>query len=140
MTENAHKTVVNSRKRSRTVKNGQERSRTVRNGQERSRTVKNGQERLNGQERSGTVTVNGQGRLGTFESQRSNALERIVENVHGTFTVRSRSRFKNERNTVYTIHSLYISCIISWPKATLSQFFLFFFQFRSKLKRFQLSL
>ncbi len=27
-------------------------------------------------------------------------MERIVENVHGTFTVRSRSRFKNERNTV----------------------------------------
>jgi hypothetical protein len=35
-------------------------------------------------------TVNGMKRLGTFESERSNALKRIVENVHGTFTVRSR--------------------------------------------------
>jgi hypothetical protein len=49
-----------------------ERSRTV-NGQERSGTVRNG-------ERSGTV--NGQERIGTFESERSNALERIVENGH----------------------------------------------------------
>jgi hypothetical protein len=74
---------------------------TVRNGQKRSGTVRNGQER------SGTVMVtvrnghgNGQERLGTFESRPSNALERIVESVHGAFTVRSRSRFKNERITV----------------------------------------
>jgi hypothetical protein len=44
--------------------------------------------------------VNGQERLGTFESGQSDALGRIVENFHGAFTVRSRSRFKNERITV----------------------------------------
>jgi hypothetical protein len=38
--------------------------------------------------------------IGTFESERSNSLELIVENVHGTVTVRSGSSFKNERNTV----------------------------------------
>ena len=66
---------------------------------ERSETVRNGHSNVhaNGQER---WTLNGQERLGTFESERNNALERIVENVHGAFTVRSRSRFKNERNTV----------------------------------------
>ena len=52
----------------------------------RSKTVMH----ANGQER---WTLNGQERLGTFESERNNALERIVENVHGAFTV--RSRFKN---------------------------------------------
>jgi len=31
-----------------------------------------------------------------------------VENVHGTFTVRSRSRFKNERNTVIFLQIFYI--------------------------------
>jgi hypothetical protein len=61
MIENAHKTIENARERSGTLKNG-----------ERSRTV------------------NGQERLGTIESERSNALERIVENGHGTVTVRSR--------------------------------------------------
>jgi hypothetical protein len=55
------------------------RSKTVGNG-ERSVTV-NGR---NG-ERSGTV--NGQEHLGTIESERSNALERIVENGHGTVTL-----------------------------------------------------
>jgi hypothetical protein len=35
----------------------------------------------NAQKRSGTV--NGQERLGTFESERSNALGRIAENDHG---------------------------------------------------------
>jgi hypothetical protein len=40
------------------------RSKALRNAQERSRTV------------------NGQQRLGTFESERSNAMERIVENGH----------------------------------------------------------
>jgi hypothetical protein len=44
----------------------------------------------NDQERSGTV--NGQERLGTFESERSNALERIVENGHGTFTLTFQKR------------------------------------------------
>jgi hypothetical protein len=43
---------------------------TFRNGHE---TVKNGQERW---------MLNGQERLGTFESERNYALERIVENVH----------------------------------------------------------
>ena len=38
----------------------------------------------NVRERSGTV--NGQENLGTIESERSNALERIVENGHGTVT------------------------------------------------------
>jgi hypothetical protein len=45
-------------------------------------------------------TMNGQEHPGKIESERSNALERIVENGHGKFTVRSRSRSKNERNTV----------------------------------------
>jgi hypothetical protein len=30
-------------------------------------------------------------------------MERIVENVHGAFSVRPRSRFKNERNTIHLI-------------------------------------
>jgi hypothetical protein len=34
--------------------------------------------------------MNGQEHLGTFESERSNALERIVENGHGTLTVMSQ--------------------------------------------------
>jgi hypothetical protein len=47
--------------------------------------------------------MNGHEHIGTIESERSNALERIVENGHGmvTFTVRSRSRSKNERITVF---------------------------------------
>jgi hypothetical protein len=44
--------------------------------------------------------MDGQEHLGTIESERSKALERIVENGHGTFTVRSSSRSKNERNAV----------------------------------------
>ena len=62
---------------------------TFRNCQKRSETVKNGHSNVhaNGQER---WTLNGQERLGTFESERNNAVERIVENIHGTFTVRSR--------------------------------------------------
>jgi len=50
------------------------------------------------QERSGPV--NEQERLGMFESELSNALERIVKNGHGKFTVLSRSPIKNERITV----------------------------------------
>ena len=50
------------------------------------------------QERSGPV--NEQERLGMFESELSNAFERIVKNGHGTFTVLSRSPIKNERITV----------------------------------------
>ena len=80
-------------KRSGTFRNGHE---TFRNGHG---TFRNGHANVhtNGQER---WTLNGQERLGTFESERNNALERIVENGHGTVTLRSRSRFKNERNTV----------------------------------------
>jgi hypothetical protein len=65
----------------------QKRSGTVRNGHG------NGQERwaVRNGERPGMV--NGQECLGTFESWQSNALGRIVGNVHGAFTVRSRSRF-----------------------------------------------
>jgi hypothetical protein len=91
MTENAHKTVENGGKRSETVENAQKQSRTISNGHGNGQvTVRNGERSgtLNGQgrwtvrdvERSGTL--NGQERLGTFESLRSNALERIVENVH----------------------------------------------------------
>jgi hypothetical protein len=76
-------------------------------------TVRNGHG--NG-ERSGTL--NGQERLGTFESLRSNALERIVENVHGTFTVRSRNVHGTftERSRYVHVHvsktkeALYIKC------------------------------
>jgi hypothetical protein len=52
----------------------------------------------NAHKRSGTM--NGQEHLGTIESERSNALERIDENGHGSVTVQSRSRSENERNTV----------------------------------------
>jgi hypothetical protein len=86
--QNAHKTIENGQERSETVRNGQKRSGTV-NGQRS--TVRNG-------ERSGKV--NGQEHLGTIESERSNALERIVENGHDTVTLRSRLRSKNERNTL----------------------------------------
>ena len=101
-------TVKNAQERSRTVRNGQERSRTFKNGQERSRTVRNGQERwtVRNDERSGTV--NGQGRWTvcndhTVQGKRSETIAKSRSRyVHGTFTVRSRSRsrFKNERNTV----------------------------------------
>jgi hypothetical protein len=47
--------------------------------------------------RSGTLK--GQERLGTFESERSNAMERIVENDHRkiTFTFQKRKNYCNER-------------------------------------------
>jgi hypothetical protein len=51
-------------------------------------------------DRSFSGPVNEQERLGMFESELSNALERIVKNGHGTFTVLSRSPIKNERITV----------------------------------------
>jgi hypothetical protein len=54
----------------------------------------------NSQEYSGTL--NGQERLGTFESERSNAMERIVENGHGTFTFTLQKR-KNYCNIVKKI-------------------------------------
>jgi hypothetical protein len=76
---------LNDRKRSGTVRNG-ERSGMARNCQERPGTLRNG-------ERSGTV--DGQERLGTFESERINALERIVENGHGTVTHTHQKRKKH---------------------------------------------
>jgi hypothetical protein len=48
---------------------------------------------MNGQKRSGTV--NGQEHLGTIESERSNALERIVENDHGKVTFQKRKKHCN---------------------------------------------
>jgi hypothetical protein len=54
---------------------------------------------MNAHERSGAM--NGQERLGTFKSERSNALERIVENGHGTFTL----THQNERITAKYSHS-----------------------------------
>ena len=69
------------------IKTVSKRSKTL---MKRSETIRNGQKRW---------TLNDQERLGTFESERNNALERIVENVL-SLPVRSRSRFKNERNTV----------------------------------------
>ena len=42
------------------------------------------------------VTLNGQKRPGTLETGRRNAIERIVENVHGTASVHLSSRFLNE--------------------------------------------
>jgi hypothetical protein len=39
------------------------------------------------------VHANGQERLGTFASERSNALERILENVHGTVTFQKRKNY-----------------------------------------------
>jgi hypothetical protein len=56
------------------------------NAQERSRTVRIGKH---------SGTVNGQEHLVTIESERSNALERIVENGHGkvTFTFQKRKNY-----------------------------------------------
>ena len=39
--------------------------------------------------------MNGQEHLGTIESERSNALERIVENGHGTVTLTHQKRKKH---------------------------------------------
>jgi hypothetical protein len=71
--------------RSGTVGNGLERSGTVWNGLERSEKVWNG-------ERSGTV--NGQECPGMFKSERSKTLERIVENGHGTVTLKRTPKTK----------------------------------------------
>ena len=45
-------------------------------------------------------------RLGMFELKLSKPVERILEYVHGTFTVRSLLRFKIERSTVTIIEKL----------------------------------
>jgi hypothetical protein len=62
-------------------------------------------------------TVNGQERLGTFESECSNALERIVENV----TVRSRSRFKNKRITLQFCITLKLFLVLTGAALPASQ-------------------
>ena len=112
-------------KRSKTLRNGQERSGTVKNAQERSGTVKNVQERsgtVRNDERSGTMngqerwTVRDVERYATIILYKVNGLKRLQNHVHGTFTVRSRSRFKNERNTVckrFTISSINVP---SWKR------------------------
>jgi len=46
---------------------------------------------------NGNETVKNVRGLGTFESERSNAFERIVENVHGTVTF----TFQIERITIF---------------------------------------
>jgi hypothetical protein len=75
------------------------RSKTLGNAQklsgERSRTLRNGHER--------SGTVNGQEHVGTIESERSNALERIVENGHGTVTLTHQKRKKHCRFFYYFV-------------------------------------
>jgi hypothetical protein len=74
-----------------------ERSGTVRNDQKRSFKSSCKRSGTVDAERSGTprnVRVGTQQRFGTNSGKRSRC-------VHGAFTVRSRSRFKNERNTVF---------------------------------------
>jgi hypothetical protein len=90
-TETVMKSLEKLIKRSGTVRNDHE---TIEDAQERSGTV-------NVKERS--VTVNGQERVGKIESERSNALERIVENGHGTVTLRDRNgneKFRKAHKTV----------------------------------------
>ena len=88
-----------------TVRNGQERSETVRNGQKRSGTVRNGHGngRGNGQER---WTIRDGERYETIILYKINGQKRLSNHVHGAFTVRSRSRFKNERITVFFLQIL----------------------------------
>jgi hypothetical protein len=53
---------------------------------------------VNGQE---SLTHGNVGRLGKFEPESNNAMERKAENFHGMVIIhtRSRSRFKNKRTT-----------------------------------------
>ena len=60
---------------------------TIENARERSETLRNGHER--------SGTLNDQEHLGTIESEHSNALERIVENGHGTVTFTLQKRKKH---------------------------------------------
>jgi hypothetical protein len=91
MLRNFHETVKNVQEWSRTFMNGRERSGTVKNVQERSRTFK------------------AVGRSETFILYKMNGLKRLQN--HGTFTVRSRSRFKNESNTVeYAMANMEYAC------------------------------
>ena len=62
------------------------RSKTVRNGQERSGTVRNGQERWT---------------VWNDHTVQDHGPKRLKNHGHGTSTVRSSSRVKNERNTVF---------------------------------------
>jgi hypothetical protein len=103
-----HKTIENAYK---TIENAQERSETV-NGQKRSETV------MNAQKRSGTM--NGQQQLGTIESERSNALERIVVNGHGTVTLTRQKRKK------HCIHFKY--CLVFFKKIAIYQTILYFYK------------
>ena len=84
-------TSINTKERPETIKNAQKRSSTLRNGPDM-----NGQGRLTVRDGERSWTVNSQERLGTFESERSNALERIVENGHGrvTFTLQKRKNYR----------------------------------------------
>jgi hypothetical protein len=50
-------------------------------------------------------TVNGQEHLGTIQSERSNALERIVENGHGMVTGRSRYFHVHAPKTKETLYT-----------------------------------
>ena len=59
------------------------------NGRKRSWNV-----HANGQVQWTVVTLNGQERLGTFEPERSNSSERIMENFHRTFTFTLQKRKK----------------------------------------------
>ena len=74
-----HSTGINDKK---TSINAKERSWNGQNGHETVRTV-DGQERW---------TPRSQKHLGTFKSERSNALERKVENGHGTVTLTYQKR------------------------------------------------
>ena len=57
--------------------------------------------------------MNGE-RFVTFETERTNAMERIVENVIIVVMVASRSRCKNERATVIILsHKIFHFCIKS---------------------------
>jgi hypothetical protein len=58
-----------------------------------------------------------------FESELSNALERIVKNGHGKFTILSRSPIKNERITVGKLRSIAFHLFLSTsqPSVHISQ-------------------
>jgi hypothetical protein len=53
--------------------------------------------------------------LGTFESERRKALERILENVNVTFTVRPRSHFKIERINVSQVSVERLKTTFNFP-------------------------
>ena len=61
----------------------------------------------NARERSGTV--NCQERLGTIESERNNAFERIVENGHGTVTLTRQKRKKHCKLKVTMVCLIFVT-------------------------------